>query len=405
MAYQKPPKKFLDSIYFEEIENNPHHLDSFAEKIVDEWLKPGISICIEVDVDRDGSLLLNNPAKNIWCRARIYAANQKDMAGVYDMKVTEVVREMVIRNRTLMADKRMRPKWPFEKVPTVLIGWNKSGFKIELRCFDDPLLKKAKDILYAGIIEANRRAEAMKTPEGIYGEIQRLEYQLSALRQRLLSLKHQEDNAFDVMVVNHQIKKYTAEVTELYALIGKTAPPPADYNDIQPGVTEIDGWWYNGRLLWGFQKEEGGTFTYANESKSVEAIVDDEHVIDQLGNVYKLGTPAPLREGETAEKVRENLVTIMQTDLYRQNYRTKGAYLGLCNRTACEQKFEPVFWNPSTRAYYCGECARAIDPWMRRDSNGKLQMIRHMPLRGDAIDASGLPMFTKPRRSLTDVRP
>ena len=38
--------------------------------------------------------------------------------------------------------------------------------------------------------------------------------------------------------------------------------------------------------------------------------------------------------------------------------------LGICNRTVCSQTAS--WWNTSTRAYYCGDCARQINAAARR---------------------------------------
>lgn len=48
----------------------------------------------------------------------------------------------------------------------------------------------------------------------------------------------------------------------------------------------------------------------------------------------------------------------------------KGQFDGNCNRTACQTLIAGAnFWNTSTRAYYCGQCARDINHWSRRDDN------------------------------------
>lgn len=45
----------------------------------------------------------------------------------------------------------------------------------------------------------------------------------------------------------------------------------------------------------------------------------------------------------------------------------KGAYHGICNRTACSH--EPaVYYNHSTRMYYCPSCAHDINKWNRTDA-------------------------------------
>ncbi len=38
----------------------------------------------------------------------------------------------------------------------------------------------------------------------------------------------------------------------------------------------------------------------------------------------------------------------------------KGEFNGLCNRSACQQP-PATWWNPNTRAYYCGYCALLIN--------------------------------------------
>jgi hypothetical protein len=46
----------------------------------------------------------------------------------------------------------------------------------------------------------------------------------------------------------------------------------------------------------------------------------------------------------------------------------KGRFKGKCNRTACDHRGEGiVWWNRSTRAYYCRDCRDAIDAWIDRD--------------------------------------
>lgn len=42
------------------------------------------------------------------------------------------------------------------------------------------------------------------------------------------------------------------------------------------------------------------------------------------------------------------------------NTELKGKYGGNCNRTACQQP-GAVWWNSSTRAFYCQSCARKIN--------------------------------------------
>lgn len=44
----------------------------------------------------------------------------------------------------------------------------------------------------------------------------------------------------------------------------------------------------------------------------------------------------------------------------KPNPELKGVFNGNCNRTAC-QKPDATFFNFSTRAYYCTECANTIN--------------------------------------------
>jgi hypothetical protein len=57
----------------------------------------------------------------------------------------------------------------------------------------------------------------------------------------------------------------------------------------------------------------------------------------------------------------------------------KGVYGGLCNREAC-QKPGAVFYNSSTRAYYCPECAAKINYWSRRDDGIDLCTLDTLPV-------------------------
>lgn len=45
----------------------------------------------------------------------------------------------------------------------------------------------------------------------------------------------------------------------------------------------------------------------------------------------------------------------------------KGTFNGKCNRTAC-QKPGAIYFNHSTRAYYCEECAEMINDMNRQDA-------------------------------------
>ncbi len=47
------------------------------------------------------------------------------------------------------------------------------------------------------------------------------------------------------------------------------------------------------------------------------------------------------------------------------NKPDKGLINGSCNRTACQQP-GATFFNTSTRAYYCGPCARDITNFAKR---------------------------------------
>lgn len=51
----------------------------------------------------------------------------------------------------------------------------------------------------------------------------------------------------------------------------------------------------------------------------------------------------------------------------------KGAYNGLCNRTACQQP-GAVFFNWSTQLYYCPSCAKLINDVNHTDA---LRMYGH----------------------------
>ena len=53
----------------------------------------------------------------------------------------------------------------------------------------------------------------------------------------------------------------------------------------------------------------------------------------------------------------------MQTDIKP----AKGEFLGQCNRTVCSTQ-NAQFYNHSTRAYYCGACAKLINQANYNDS-------------------------------------
>jgi hypothetical protein len=41
--------------------------------------------------------------------------------------------------------------------------------------------------------------------------------------------------------------------------------------------------------------------------------------------------------------------------------KSKGEYRGFCNRTACQSPNNVIYFNHSTRAYYCPACAALIN--------------------------------------------
>jgi hypothetical protein len=57
----------------------------------------------------------------------------------------------------------------------------------------------------------------------------------------------------------------------------------------------------------------------------------------------------------------------------------KGVSGGLCNRIAC-LKPGAVFYNSSTRAYYCPECAAKINYWSRKDDGIDLCTLDTLPV-------------------------
>ncbi|KVH56769.1 hypothetical protein WS89_22590 [Burkholderia sp. MSMB1072] len=57
----------------------------------------------------------------------------------------------------------------------------------------------------------------------------------------------------------------------------------------------------------------------------------------------------------------------------------KGLFKGKCNRSACDARGEGiVWWNRSTRAYYCEWCKRAIDAWVDRDYGPCFEKYPHV---------------------------
>lgn len=67
---------------------------------------------------------------------------------------------------------------------------------------------------------------------------------------------------------------------------------------------------------------------------------------------------------------RECLPEIRSADYSNSNAdpALKGQFDGNCNRTACQASIQGRnYWNSSTRAYYCGTCARDINYWSNRD--------------------------------------
>ncbi|AMB48311.1 hypothetical protein [Methylobacterium sp. AMS5] len=52
----------------------------------------------------------------------------------------------------------------------------------------------------------------------------------------------------------------------------------------------------------------------------------------------------------------------------REKAILKGIFDGNCNVTRCQRVIKGENWfNTSTRAYYCGTCAREINRWSQRD--------------------------------------
>jgi hypothetical protein len=51
-------------------------------------------------------------------------------------------------------------------------------------------------------------------------------------------------------------------------------------------------------------------------------------------------------------------------------HKEKGEKNGLCNRTACQSPHNVIFFNHSTRKYYCPACAHDLndDPYNHRDA-------------------------------------
>lgn len=59
--------------------------------------------------------------------------------------------------------------------------------------------------------------------------------------------------------------------------------------------------------------------------------------------------------------------------------RGKGLFKGKCNRTACDSRGEGiVWWNRSTRAYYCACCKDAIDAWVDKDYGPCFEKYPHV---------------------------
>lgn len=48
--------------------------------------------------------------------------------------------------------------------------------------------------------------------------------------------------------------------------------------------------------------------------------------------------------------------------------KEKGEYNGLCNRSACLSPHNVIYYNHSTRAYYCPSCAGRINEENRADA-------------------------------------
>jgi len=59
--------------------------------------------------------------------------------------------------------------------------------------------------------------------------------------------------------------------------------------------------------------------------------------------------------------------------------KVKGQKNGLCNRTACQSPYHVVYYNQSTRAYYCSSCAKKINDANRKDFGGELCILEDEP--------------------------
>jgi hypothetical protein len=157
---------------------------------------------------------------------------------------------------------------------------------------------------------------------------------------------------------------------------------------------QVENWWFaDGKLLYNYTGQEKSWFKYDGDAGEVISLNEGGIVYahkpgDYDPKAYRVGVLAPLREGEDPEKMHADMFRIMQEQLYRQNFDVKGANLGRCNVTACQGP-DAIFWNPAMRKFYCVTCSNGIDYWMRRDTNGKMNMVRHLPLMSATLDKTG----------------
>jgi hypothetical protein len=76
----------------------------------------------------------------------------------------------------------------------------------------------------------------------------------------------------------------------------------------------------------------------------------------------------PVTIRAASEKQRAQRVIDSHLVEHEVDQTGKGLFKGKCNRTACDHRGEGiVWWNRSTRAYYCADCKYAIDSWIDRD--------------------------------------
>jgi len=84
-----------------------------------------------------------------------------------------------------------------------------------------------------------------------------------------------------------------------------------------------------------------------------------------VARIHGIASHKPLKSVATQPVVRtidRHLVT------HEVDQTGKGLFKGKCNRTACDHRGEGiVWWNRSTRFYYCADCRDAIDSWIDKD--------------------------------------